>query len=170
MAKKNPDKISKEEIAVAKEFRVFRGHKLTRDTVGKLAQSFAIGGTVPEACYYAGIHRDTYYDWCKKFPTLSDYFDSIRQRLPLRAKQNISDAIENKDINMSRWLIERKQPGEYGETVKLEHAGEVLGGSVHEDDAVAIKLFHDTLRENRRKRNLQDAEAKGELIKKNESK
>ena len=44
---------------------VGRPQKLTDEIVGKLIYAFQKDFNVTEACDYAGISRDTYYDWCK---------------------------------------------------------------------------------------------------------
>ena len=137
--------------------------KLNDDTVGKLGQAFAIGANVREACSYADIHYDTYYEWIKKNPQLSEYFEEMRQRLPLKAKTNIAEAIHNKDMSFSRWLIERKQPGEYGETLNLNHSGEITSSA--EQDKETVARFHAELASNRLKRSREKSKNEDENIK-----
>src|SRR3990167_6620179 len=99
---------------------VGRTSKLTEECVKKLEEATAIGASVKRACYYAGISRETYYQWLKQNPDLSDRLDDIRERLPLKALQNIAAHIESNnpitgDISLSKWLLERTESDKYGE-------------------------------------------------------
>lgn len=137
--------------------------KLTPEVVAKLKQAFAIGATVEQACYYAEIHKATYYRWIEKNPVLSDEFDHMRQRLPLKAKQNIANAIETGNSIADSWrLLERTESDQYGEKMQLKHSGEIGDGTPPEDRA-AIEALHATLKENMRKRSRERAKAEGEI-------
>lgn len=127
--------------------------KLTPEVVSKLKDAFAIGATVEQACFYAEISRNTYWKWCKKNPELSDEFSEMKSKLPLAAKHNIATAIHNRDLFHSRWLIERKEPENYGEKLKIEHSGGIsTDGSAHpEDEALRIE-YKEKLKANIRKR------------------
>jgi len=140
--------------------------KLNETNVKKLGEAFAIGATIHEACDYADISPQTYYNWTEKNPKLLDYFNRMREKLPLKAKHNIAQRIHGQpttgDIGLSKWLIERKQPEEYGETVKLAHSGKIEGGLPQEDKDL-IDEFHMKLTENRLKRSKDKAKDDGEV-------
>lgn len=51
-----------------------RPTKLNELTVKKLEEAFLIGATVEEACFYADISKQTYYNWSKENPELFDRF------------------------------------------------------------------------------------------------
>jgi hypothetical protein len=140
--------------------------KLTPEVVTKLKEAFAIGATVEEACFYAEISDRTYYRWIEKNPELCQEFDRMRQKLPLKAKENIARQIQDyKDIGLSKWLIERQQPESYGETVKLQHSGEISQGeTVSDEDNQAIEEFHKKLKENAVKRIIEKAKKEGKYI------
>lgn len=152
---------------------VGRPSLLTEEVVGKLEYAFGIGANVKQACFYANIHKDTYYQWMKDNPTLSDRLDEIKEKLPLKALENVATSIEGGtvkgNLSTSQWLLEKKQ-AEFANKLAIEHSGEVVGGSIEPADAEAIANFHKTLKENMRQRNLKEAEEKGELIKKDEPK
>ncbi len=142
--------------------------KLTVDAVQKLGHAFAIGATIPEACDYADIAPRTYYYWVSKNDELLQYFERMRQKLPLVAKDNIATEIRgNKekgikgDIGLSRWLIERQQPEQYGETLNLKHSGEI--GKTTDEDKEAIDKLHETLKQNMFRRSRERAKAEGEI-------
>lgn len=141
--------------------------KLTEENVRKLGEAFAIGATVEESCDYADISPSTYYLWCDKNPELSEYFDRMRQKLPLKAKANIAGKIHNAnaetgDITLSRWLVERNQPDSYGDILRIKD-DRTPGNSTPDEDKLAIDALHKTLRDNRIKRSLERAKAEGEI-------
>lgn len=135
--------------------------KLTAEIVTKLKEAFAIGATIEQACYYAEISPRTYYRWVEKNPKLSHEFDLMRQKLPLAAKTNLAKAIqEDKDIGLSRWLVERRESDSYGEKVKLEHSG---AEKAADEDKSAVEEFHQKLKGNMKKRSRERAKEEGEL-------
>lgn len=103
--------------------------KLTPEVVQKLKDAFAVGATVEQACCYAEIAKQTYYNWIEKNPVLLDEFEKMRQKLPLQAKNNIAQRIYGKevkgDISLSQWLISRTESSQYGDRLKVEHSGEL---------------------------------------------
>src|SRR3990167_6476202 len=80
--------------------------KLTPEVVQKLKESFAIGCSVEESCFYAEISERTYYNWIKQNPELLQEFNRMKSKLPLKAKYNIAQSIERGDILLSKWLLE----------------------------------------------------------------
>jgi hypothetical protein len=139
--------------------------KLNPDVVRKLKDAFAIGANVKEACYYAEIAESTYYKWVKENPKLSEEFDLMRQRLPLKAKENIAKSIENSNSIPDSWkLLERKQPDEFAETLNLKNSGEInINSEVPPEDQEAIIAFRQNLKQNMLKRRTELAKQKGEL-------
>jgi hypothetical protein len=131
-----------------------RAHtKLSPELVGKLKDAFAIGATVKQACFYAEINESTFYDWCRQNPVLKEEFDKMRNKLPLAAKHNIAAAIHNRDLFHSRWLVERQEPENYGEKVKIEHTGTLTNdGLGHPEDEEIRIAFKEKLKENIRRR------------------
>ena len=63
--------------------------KFDEKTVKKLEEVFAIDGSVEEACYYANITRQTYYNWIKDNPKLKEEFDRLRNKPVLKARQEV---------------------------------------------------------------------------------
>ena len=114
--------------------------KFSEEVVKKLEEAFAVGANVKQACYYANISKQSYYNWTNENPALLDRFDDLRERLPLKALQNIAVQIETAgNISLSQWILERRQSDEYGEKIKIEHDGEV-GGFHPEDEEARLKL------------------------------
>lgn len=92
---------------------VGRPTKMTPEVVTKLEEVFALDGTVEEACFYAGISRNAYYEWIKAKPELNDRFEELRQRPFLKARQTIVKNLDQPEH--AKWYMERKK--------KIEFAG-----------------------------------------------
>lgn len=84
------------------------------EVVSKLLAAFWRGANVSEACLYAGISRETYYDWTRNSQELSDSFTLAKNMVGERAKAVIVAAIDNGDINAAKWWLERRNRKEFG--------------------------------------------------------
>ena len=127
-----------------------RPTKLTPELVSKLEQAATVSATIKQSCLYAGISTVTYYEWIKQNPDLLNRLELLRERRPLKANQNITGAIENGDLRLSQWEIERRQSDEYGEKIKVENVGN-QDGVFQEDEELRLK-FKRKLMENIRRR------------------
>jgi hypothetical protein len=103
---------------------VGRPSKLTDDIVSKLEQCFSIDATVTEACYYCDISRDTFYQWMKENPELSDRLERLRSKPILKARQEVVKGIEN-DKEFALKYLNKKKRDEFGDKLDLTHGGEV---------------------------------------------
>ncbi|MCK3922852.1 hypothetical protein HCC23_02740 [Streptococcus suis] len=97
---------------------------MTQGTVKKLEEAFLRGLSDEEACIYADISKPILYDYCDKNPGFLDRKELLKQRVKTRAKLNISKAIEDGDVAISKWYLERKDD-EFKTKTKLEHDGTV---------------------------------------------
>ena len=89
-----------------------RPTKKTPELVGKLEYAFSIGCSIPEAVFYAGIHKDTYYDWIKKDQELSDRFDGLRENTILVARESVMKGVKiNPELALK--YLERKKKDEF---------------------------------------------------------
>ena len=86
---------------------------MTPETIAKLEQAFAIDATVEEACSYAEISRDAFYDYLKKEPTFSDRIEDLRNRPILKARQTIVKNLEQPEG--AKWYLERKRKNEFAQ-------------------------------------------------------
>lgn len=92
---------------------------MTESVVGKLEQAFAIDCTVEEACSYANISRDAFYDYLKKEPPFSDRIEELRQHPVLKARQTVSDKLGESYQNAMDYL-KRKKRDEFGDQQKVD--------------------------------------------------
>ena len=98
---------------------VGRPSSMTPEVVNKLEQAFAIDSTVIEACSYADISRETFYNWLEKNPKFNDRIQRLRQRPVLKARQTIVQNIEQPEH--AKWYLERKVKKEFA--LRTEYTG-----------------------------------------------
>ena len=99
---------------------------MTESVVVKLEQAFAIDCTVEEACSYAEISRDAFYDYLKKVPKFSDRIAGLRERPILKARQTVVKSLE--DPTHAKWYLERKKKNEFGANIDLTTGGQAITG------------------------------------------
>lgn len=91
-----------------------RPTKFTSDTVRKLEEALSIGASVSEAALFAGISRQSLYEWCKVNPRFSDRIEHLQARPVLQARMVVHNAIAAGDVDTAAWYLERKRLGEFG--------------------------------------------------------
>lgn len=111
-----------------------RPPKFTDPVVRKLEEVFALDGTVEEACFYAGISRETYYVHIKEKPELADRFEALRLNPVLKARQTVVKRLADNYQNAMDYLA-RKRKGEF--TARSEVTG--ADGQPLFDDATKQK-------------------------------
>lgn len=114
------------------------------ETIRKLEAAFQNQLTIKQACGYADISLTTYYVWIKDDPALHEKFERARNNLNIKSKENIALRIHGKpvsgDIDLSKWLLSKKEPEEYGDKIKLK-VGEDVG-----NEATPLDKFEEQLR------------------------
>lgn len=91
---------------------VGRPLEFTTEVVRKLEEAFALDATVTEACFYAGISRDTYYRHTKEDKELSDRFEALRSNPVMLARQSVVAGIKT-DPDLALKYLERKNKAEF---------------------------------------------------------
>lgn len=90
----------------------WRPSEMTETIVKKLEEAFSLDCSVWEACFYANISRQTYYNRLENEPELVDRFAALREKPVLLARQTVVKAVkENPDIALK--YLERKRKDEF---------------------------------------------------------
>lgn len=134
---------------VKEKNKIGRPLEFTEEVVKKLEEVFSLDGTISEACFYAGITRQTYYTYVSekaeegsKAKELFDRFESLRERPVLKARQTIVKNLDNPQY--ATWYIERKKKKEFSS--RTEHTGadgEKLFGLSDDEKEHLNKLLND---------------------------
>lgn len=90
-----------------------RPTKLTKTVVKKFEEAFVLGASIEEACFYADITKQTYYNWKDENPELLDRFEALKQSPVLKARKAVVEGLEG-NPNLALRYLERKLKGEFG--------------------------------------------------------
>ena len=91
-----------------------RPTKMTPEVVTKLEQAFSMGCTDEEACLFADISRMSLQRYQEAHPSFRDRKALLKQKLVLKARSVIAEALNRKDENTAKWYLVRKKKDEFG--------------------------------------------------------
>lgn len=107
----NNNKVAKQNAAKSKtggKNKVGRPSKMTDDTLKKLEFAFMQGLSDEEACLYAGISKQTLYNYQKDHPEFIDQKTVFKSNVKMHAKLNLAkEVIEKKNVELSLFVLER---------------------------------------------------------------
>lgn len=91
----------------------------TPETISKLEQVFALGGTDLEACFFAGIGKTALYNYQNENPEFVERKEALKEKPFLKARQTIISALDN-PVH-AQWYMERKKKKEFA--LRIENTG-----------------------------------------------
>lgn len=103
----------KKEKAKKSENKSGRPTKMTSDTLAKLEQAFSLGCSDLEACIFADIHPTVLYRFQERNPEFRERKEMLKQKLVLKARAVVAEALKNGDENTAKWYLERKARDEF---------------------------------------------------------
>lgn len=87
-----------------------RPESITEDITVKLESIFKIGGTIAEACSYAGIADRTYYSRAERDPKFMQKMEAAKHYADIVAKNVVVDNIvKDKNIDSAKWWLEKHE-------------------------------------------------------------
>jgi len=89
--------------------------------VSILKKSFQQDLNVEEACLEAGIRKSTFYCWCNASDEFSNSIAQAKQRLRVTAKKTVAASIEKKDIEITKWWLERRAKDEFATKTETDN-------------------------------------------------
>ena len=116
MVQKTKNKNEKEKKKKAAEKSKNKGGRPTKmnpETVKKLEDAFSLGCSDIEACIYADITKQTLYNYQDSHPEFLDRKEALKQKLVLKARTVVANALEKEDENTAKWYLERKARDEF---------------------------------------------------------
>jgi hypothetical protein len=60
------------------------------------------------------------YDYCNKYPEFSERKETLKKQPSVKAKLNVTEAIEQGDVDLSKWYLERKNKDEFSLKQQIE--------------------------------------------------
>jgi len=94
--------------------------KLSDKMLSDLEDGFKRDFTIEETCLFAGIHKDTYYEWRKRSDEFATRMDRATSFVVFAAKRNIAQRIVNEESVEDSWkYLSRKQKNLYSLRTEL---------------------------------------------------
>lgn len=93
--------------------KVGRPIVMTEEVLRKLEDAFLRGLSDRQACLQASVRPSTFYDYCKLHPDFSERKELLKEQPKIKAKLIISDKLDEGDVEMARWYLERKAKDEF---------------------------------------------------------
>ena len=104
---------------------------MTPETIKKIKEGFSQGFSVENTCIWADISRQSYFDYCKKFPEFSDQCKTLQKKPLIKSILVINKALNEGDVSTAKWYAERKAKDEF--SLRNEITGE-------DGEAIKIKI------------------------------
>ena len=79
----------------------WRPTRLTDEVLKKLEDAFKVGASISQACIYAGISQQDYFNWIKKYERFFERMEGFKNFPYVFSKEAIFKAIISKDPNVS---------------------------------------------------------------------
>jgi len=86
---------------------------MTPEILAKLEHAFSIGATDLEACFFAGIGKTTLYEYQEKNPEFAERKEALKDKLVLKSRHVVAEALDNGDKQTAQWYLERKKKDEF---------------------------------------------------------
>lgn len=118
----------------------FDPYKYSPETEAKLIEAFSKSFNIKEACQFAGISRDTYYEWLKDIEGFEATMEEAKAQPLKKAKSVIDTALKAGDISTAKWYVERRDPdfkpkAEVDNTHELKETRKKIGEFLDDDDS-----------------------------------
>lgn len=110
-----------------------RPQAITPEKLRGFEEALCWGWSIRNSCDFAGIAQRTFFDYLKRHPEFRSRIELLREKPALSAKRNIAERLEQGDIALSRWFLERRDP-EYASTKKID----LRASCGQEDDDAAL--------------------------------
>jgi hypothetical protein len=124
------------------KFDTGRPTNLTPETISKLEQAWSMGCSDLEACLHAGIGKSALYNYQNAHPNFLERKQILKEKLVLKARSVIANALNNKDENTARWYLERKRKDEF--STRTEQTGKD-GASLVQKIFVTQEMHQNTI-------------------------
>ncbi len=88
--------------------------KFDPEVITKLKSAFANSFSVEQAAIYAGVTKQTLYNWKDRYPELFDDVWQYRENPTMKAKQVVVGSINGGDVESAKWWLKNKASDEFG--------------------------------------------------------
>lgn len=117
------------------KLKVGRPSVMTPEIINKLEQAFSMGCGDLEACLYADLTPSVLYRYQESHPEFKERKAMLKEKLILKARTVIADALNKKDENTAKWYLERKKRDEFSTKIENEVTGKGINIVVADNNA-----------------------------------
>ena len=93
--------------------------KLNHKVITDLKYALSNDYTLLQACRYARINPDTYYEWSKASDEFKLEMEAAKDNMLTLARKTIHKAVKNGDARLSLDYLERREPNVYGKKTQV---------------------------------------------------
>jgi DNA-binding CsgD family transcriptional regulator len=93
--------------------------KITTKVLNKLEKYFTYGLTDEQACYKAGVHINTFYNYCRENPDFAESRNIWKDSPIINAKIFVAEKVEEKDEGFTKLVYQQNEMKERA-NVKVE--------------------------------------------------
>lgn len=104
-----------------------RPTKLNDEVVNKLEVAFGLGCSIEEACFYADISKQTYFNWKENNKELFDRFEELKQKPILKARQAVVNGLNEPEFALK--YLSKKKRDEFGDRIDLTTNGKDINNN-----------------------------------------
>lgn len=107
----------------------------------KIEQAAAMDCTMEEIAFFAGLSKQTLYNWMSSDPEFKERLDALRNEPILKARATITGALGKEDT--AKWYLERKAKKEFAQRAELtgKDGEDLLKPTLTEEERTALKTL-----------------------------
>lgn len=99
----------------------WRPEVINDSVIAKLELAFSYGFNDWEACLYSEISEATLYRYIEKNPKFWEKKEILKNKPKIKAKMNVLEKLNEKDIDTSKWYLERRSKDEFSLKTESEN-------------------------------------------------
>lgn len=85
-----------------------RPGKFNEEVATRMMEVFKMGGTIEEACAFAGVSLTTFNQWLTKKPYFADAVEGARMYPVIQARNIVvKKMVEDGDVKIAQWYLDR---------------------------------------------------------------
>lgn len=125
------------------KLKVGRPSAMTPEIINKLEQAFSMGASDAEACAYVDIATSIFYRYQDAHPEFRERKNQLKEKMVLKARSVILNALNEKDKDTAKWYLERKCKNEFSTKQVIENEPIVQKVFITKEDAEEVERYID---------------------------
>lgn len=131
-------KIEKNRLTYAGHYKIDNDPELKQ----KIELAYAKGCSKCEVCAFADISVSTLDKYLKRHPEEAERLELLKSRPLTNARFNVTQALEEGDVDVSKWYLERKAKDEFSTKANVD----ITPSATIKDKEEALREFMDNFK------------------------